>query len=191
MFAIVCVSENWGIGKDGALLFRIKEDLQRFRELTLDKTVVMGRKTLQSLPGGKGLPQRRNIVLTGNRAFTAENAEVCHFPVEAVLTAGEEAAIIGGGEVYRLFLPLCHRVYVTRVFAAPPADTFFPNLDEDPRWQVERESEIFEKDGLRWQYVDYLRRQEDEDDELLTMPAQSGGAAEFYPPADFTEYYGF
>ena len=146
MFAIVCVSENWGIGKDGDLLFHIKDDLKRFRELTLDKSVLMGRKTLESLPGGKGLPRRHNVVLTSNRDFIAENAEITHFPVEAVFAAGEDAAIIGGGQIYDMFLSLCDRVYVTKVFASPEADTFFPNLDEDPHWQVECESEIFEED---------------------------------------------
>ena len=137
MFAIVCVSENWGIGKNGELLFHIKDDLKRFRQLTLDKSVIMGRKTLESLPGGKGLPSRHNVVLTTNRDYTAENAEIIHFPVEAVFAAGEDAAVIGGEQIYRLLLPLCEKVYVTKVFAAPEADAFFPDLDADPKWQVE------------------------------------------------------
>lgn len=192
MFAIVCVSENWGIGKDGDLLFHIKDDLKRFRELTLDKSVLMGRKTLQSLPGGKGLPRRHNVVLTTNRDFTAENAEVTHFPVEAVFAAGEEAAIIGGAQIYELFLPLCDRVYVTRVFASPEADAFFPNLDDDPHWQVACESEIFEADGLRWQYVDYVPREEEEDEEIAqllnTTPSEP---PMFYPEMDFSSFHGF
>ena len=140
MFAIVCVSENWGIGKDGDLLFHIRDDLKRFRELTLDKSVIMGRKTLESLPGGKGLPRRHNVVLTTNRDYTAENAEIIHFPVEAVFAGGEDAAVIGGEQIYRLLLPLCEKVYVTKVFASPEADAFFPDLDADPKWQVESES---------------------------------------------------
>ena len=117
MFAIAAVSQNWGIGKDNHLLFHISADMKRFRELTEGKTVLMGRKTLQSLPGGKGLPRRRNIVLTANSDFAAPDAETAHTPVQAVFTAGEEAAVIGGESVYRLFLPLCERVYITKVFA--------------------------------------------------------------------------
>ena len=118
MFAIAAVSENWGIGKDNQLLFHISADMKRFRQLTLGKTVLMGRKTLQSMPGGKGLPDRRNIVLSGNTAFTASDAEIVNTPVQAVFTAGEDAAVIGGESMYRLFLPLCERVYITKIFAA-------------------------------------------------------------------------
>ena len=87
MFAIAAVSQNWGIGKDNHLLFHISADMKRFRELTEGKTVLMGRKTLQSLPGGKGLPRRRNIVLTANHVFTAPDAEIAHTPLQAVFTA--------------------------------------------------------------------------------------------------------
>ena len=195
MFAIVCVSENWGIGKDGNLLFHIKDDLRRFRELTLDKSVLMGRKTLESLPGGKGLQRRHNVVLTSNRDFIAENAEVTHFPVEAVFAAGEDAAIIGGGQIYDMFLPLCDRVYVTKVFASPEADTFFPNLDEDPHWQVECESEIFEEDGLRWQYVDYVPHEDEEDEEIAQLlNSRPSEPPMFYPEPDlgsFSQFHGF
>ena len=89
MYAIAAVDQHWGIGRDNALLFHISADMKRFRALTEGKTVLMGRKTLQSLPGGRGLPHRRNIVLTGDRDFTAENAEIVHFPVEAVFQAGK------------------------------------------------------------------------------------------------------
>ena len=195
MFAIVCVSENWGIGKDGDLLFHIKDDLRRFRELTLDKSVIMGRKTLESLPGGKGLPRRHNVVLTTNRDYTAENAEIIHFPVEAVFAGGEDAAVIGGEQIYRLLLPLCEKVCVTKVFAAPEADAFFPDLDADPKWQVERESEIFEEDGLRWQYVDYVPAEEEEDEEIAALlNSRSEEPVEFYPTPDlsgFSEFHGF
>ena len=158
MYAIVAVTENWGIGKDNHLLFRISADLKRFKELTRGHTVIMGRKTLESLPGGKGLPERRNIVLTSDKDFTAENAEVAHTLMSAVFTANDaEAFVIGGESVYRAFLPVCDRVYVTRIFASAEADAFFPNLDELPDWRVEQESEIMEENGIRFRYVDYVR----------------------------------
>ena len=156
MFAIAAVSENWGIGKDNQLLFHISADMKRFRQLTLGKTVLMGRKTLQSMPGGKGLPDRRNIVLTGSTAFTAPDAEIVNTPVQAVFTAGEDAAVIGGESVYRLFLPLCERVYITKIFAVRDADAFFPDLEHDPGWRLDKRSADMEENGLRFRYEEYV-----------------------------------
>lgn len=189
MFAIAAVSQNWGIGKDNHLLFRISADMKRFRELTEGRTVLMGRKTLQSLPGGKGLPRRRNIVLTANSDFAAPDAETAHTPVQAVFTAGEEAAVIGGESVYRLFLPLCERVYITKVFADAEADTFFPDLDADPHWRVEKESEIFEENGLRYQFVDYVPAEEADD--LADLLPDHSEPIPFAPVEDFTDLTGF
>lgn len=187
MQAIVAVSENWGIGKDNDLLFHIGADLKRFRTLTAGHTVVMGRKTLESLPGGKGLPKRRNIVLTANPDFTAENVEVVHNPAQLIFAAGADAFVIGGAAVYRQLLSLCERVYVTKVFAAPEADVFFPDLDADPNWEIAVQSEIMEEDGIRFQYVDYVPRQEEEDD-FLTTPAPP----EAFAPVDgFSPFAGF
>ena len=172
MQAIVAVSENWGIGKDNELLFRISADLKRFKELTSGHTVLMGRKTLQTLPGGKGLPKRRNVVLTTDRDFVAENVETVHTLAGAVFAAGADAFVIGGGTIYRQMLHLCDRVYVTRVFATVEADTFFPDLDADPQWEIAAESEIMEENGLRFQYVDYVRREEEDDFAFLPQPAE-------------------
>ena len=188
MQAIVAVSESWGIGKDNDMLFRISADLKRFRALTSGHTVLMGRRTLESLPGGKGLPNRRNIVLTSDPTYIAENAECVNTPAGAVFAAGADAFVIGGGAVYRQFLGLCDRIYVTKIFADVEADTFFPNLDESPDWEVAEESEIMEENGIRFQYVDYVPRQEEEDD-FLTMPAP---AEEFAPVGDiFSPFSGF
>ncbi len=188
MFAIAAVSENWGIGKDNQLLFHISADLRRFRDLTRGHTVLMGRKTLESLPGGRGLPERRNVVLTGNTAFTAPGIETASTPVQAVFTAGEDAAVIGGESVYRLFLPLCERVYITRIFAQKEADAFFPDLDADPRWQVAQESEIFEENGLRYQFVDYVPCEEEY--ALADLLPDRSEPLPFAPPPDFTEFSG-
>ena len=156
MYAIAAVDRHWGIGRDNALLFHIPADMRRFRALTEGKTVLMGRKTLQSLPGGRGLPHRRSIVLTGDRSFTAENAEIVHFPVEAVFQAGEDAWIIGGESVYRRFLPLCDRVFITKIFADGHADAFFPDLDALPNWKIERTGEAVTENGLTYRFVDYV-----------------------------------
>lgn len=157
MQAIVAVSQSWGIGKDGQLLFRISADLQRFKALTTGHTVVMGRKTLQSLPGGRGLPNRRSLVLTRQESFTPERAETVHSLAELLALAGDEAFVIGGQEVYEQLLPYCTRAYVTKVFADVPADVFFPNLDEDPHWRAVSTGEMQEENGLIFQYVEYQR----------------------------------
>ncbi|MBR2159972.1 MAG: dihydrofolate reductase [Clostridia bacterium] len=187
MQAIVAVSENWGIGKDNDLLFRISADLKRFKALTSGRTVVMGRKTLESLPGGKGLPKRRNIVLTSQPDFTAENAEAVHNPAQLIFAAGADAFVIGGATVYRQLLSLCDRVYVTKVFASPEADAFFPNLDESPDWEVACQSEVMEENGLRFQYVDYVPRQEEEDDFLPEISRPEA----FAPVEGFSPFSGF
>lgn len=154
MNAIAAISENGGIGRDNALLFRIRADLQRFKALTSGHTVIMGRKTLQSLPGGRGLPHRRNIVITRDPDFTAERAEIVHSVDEALALAEEDAFVIGGASIYQAMLPYCDRVYLTEVYAAAEADVFFPSLDG---WQVVHRSAMQEEDGLRFRYIDYAR----------------------------------
>ena len=117
----------------------------------------MGRKTLQSLPGGKGLPNRRNLVLSRRMDYAPENAEVVT-SVEALLrTAGEDAFVIGGQQVYEQLLPHCERVHVTKVLADAPADAFFPNLDEDPAWRIASVSDVLTESGISFQYVEYCR----------------------------------
>ncbi len=156
MTAIVCVSQNWGIGRDGALLFRISADLKRFKALTVGKTVILGRKTLDTFPGGKPLKDRRNIVLS-RRELDIPGAEIAHSFEEAAALGGDDAIVIGGASVYMALLSRCDRVYVTKVDAAPDADSFFPDLDDNPDWRVASESEIFEENGLKFRFVDYIR----------------------------------
>ena len=156
MTAIVCVSQNWGIGRDGALLFRISADLKRFKALTVGKTVILGRKTLDTFPGGKPLKDRRNIVLS-RRELDIPGAEIAHSFEEAAALGGDDAIVIGGASVYMALLSRCDRVYVTKVDAAPDADSFFPDLDDNPDWRVASKSEVFEENGLKFRFVDYIR----------------------------------
>lgn len=188
MYAIVAVSESWGIGKDNDLLFHIRADLKRFKEITSGHTMIMGRKTLQSLPGGKGLPNRRNLVLTTNKDFSAERAETVPSAAAAVFAGGADAFVVGGETVYRQFLSLCERVYVTRVFADPEADAFFPNLEEDPNWEAAWESDVMEENGLRFQYVDYVPRQQPEEE--FPLPEISA-PSEFAMTDGFHPFTGF
>ena len=156
MTAIVCVSQNWGIGRDGALLFRISADLKRFKALTDGKTVILGRKTLDTFPGGKPLKDRRNIVLS-RRELDIPGAEIAHSFEEAAALGGDDAIVIGGASVYMALLGRCDRVCVTKVLADADADSFFPRLDDNPDWRVASESEVFEENGLKFQFVDYVR----------------------------------
>ncbi len=156
MTAIVCVSQNWGIGRDGALLFRISADLKRFKALTVGKTVILGRKTLDTFPGGKPLKDRRNIVLS-RRELDIPGAEIAHSFEEAAALGGDDAIVIGGASVYMALLGRCDRVCVTKVLADADADSFFPRLDDNPDWRVASESEVFEENGLKFRFVDYIR----------------------------------
>ena len=130
MIAIVNVTPDWGIGKDGRLLVAVKDDLKRFRQLTQGKTVVLGRKTLATFPEGKPLKNRRNLILSSKPDFTVEGAEVCR-NIEEVLekvkdTPKDEVFLIGGASVYRQLLPYCERAYVTKTFLDTEADSFSP-----------------------------------------------------------------
>lgn len=145
MKAILSADRNWGIGCQNKLLISIPSDMKFFRETTTGHTVVMGRKTLESFPGGQPLKNRRNIVLTRNPEYSVKGAEVVRSAEELLkLLEGsplEDVYVIGGGEVYRQLLPYCDTVYVTKIDFAYQADTFFPNLDESPEWELAEESE--------------------------------------------------
>lgn len=160
MKAIAAVSENWGIGKDNDLLFHISADMKNFRKTTTDCTVIMGRKTLESFPGSKPLPKRINIVITRNPDYKKEGAIVVNSLDGAIKEAeryGKEIFVIGGAQVYASLLDRCNECIITKVFACPKADSFFPNLDEKNEWKVSEESEVFEENGTKFQFVVYRR----------------------------------
>lgn len=145
MNLIVAVDRNWAIGKDGRLLVNIPADQQLFMKETTGKTVVMGRRTLESLPGGQPLGKRENIVLTRDENYRVKGAKVCH-SVEEVLDllrgkASDDVFVIGGQSIYEQFLPYCDTAHVTYVDYVYDADTLFPNLDRDPDWRLVRESD--------------------------------------------------
>lgn len=160
MELVVNVSENWGIGNGGDQLVYISADLKRFRQLTTGKTVILGRKTLATFPGGRPLKNRRNLILSRG-VMEVEGAEV--FPdLPSLLSAigpEEEVSVIGGASVYEALLPYCHKAYITRTLGTYPADTFFPNLDEMENWVVTEESDVFEEDGVKFKYMDYVNRE--------------------------------
>ncbi|MCM1330254.1 MAG: dihydrofolate reductase [Ruminococcus sp.] len=158
--AIAAVSENWGIGRNNDLLFNIPDDKKFFRRTTLKHTVIMGRHTLLSLPGGKPFKDRRNIVLTRKKDFECEGAEVCQSidEVLAKLDKDEESFVVGGGQVYRDMLPYCERAIITRVSETPEAEVFFPNLDEHEEWSLSVRSEELEHEGLKYRFCVYIHK---------------------------------
>ena len=163
MNAIVVADRNWAIGRDGGLLFSLPTDMKRFRSLTMGGAVILGRKTLESFPGGRPLPGRKNIVSTRQKGLSVEGAAVVSSLAEALDAAGDtppdQIWVIGGGSVYTALLSRCKRVYLTKVDAqAEDPDTFFPNLDKLPGWEVEQESEPVEENGLTFRFVDYINQ---------------------------------
>ena len=134
---IVAVTENNAIGKDNKMLFYIKEDLLFFKNTTINKTIIMGRKTFESLP--RVLPCRKHIVLTRDKDYNVENSDVYIMHsldklLEEVKTSNEEIFIIGGEEIYRQVLQrnLADKLYITRIAkTVEDADTYFPEIDEE------------------------------------------------------------
>ncbi len=156
--AIVAAGRDWGIGADGTQSVVLHADRKHFRAVTEGAAVIVGRKTLADFPGGKPLPNRRNIVLTRGD-LTVEGAEVAHTAEEAIALAGDSRClVIGGASVYRALLPYCTRIYVTKIDACPLSDSFFPDLDASPDWEIERESDVMEENGVRFRFVDYIRK---------------------------------
>lgn len=131
---IVAIDRHGAIGKNGDLLFHIREDLRRFKTLTTGNTLIMGRRTFESLPGG-ALPNRRNIVITRSDTFAAEGVETARTPAEALTMAAEgpgDTFVIGGGQIYAALLPHADILDLTIVDREDPdADTFFPTLKLD------------------------------------------------------------
>ena len=163
MKLIAAIDENWNIGKDGELLVHIPQDMKFFREKTLGKIVVMGRKTLESFPGKKPLKGRTNIVLTTDREYQAEGTVILVHSMEeltGVLAGFDQNAVfvIGGGSIYRQLLPLCDTAYITKVHVCCEADTTFPNLDKDPDWILRYVRKGGIHDGMEYQFCTYLRR---------------------------------
>lgn len=162
MNCIAAVDENWGIGKDGKLLTSIPGDMKFFRETTRGKTVIMGRKTLESFPQKKPLKGRENIVITANPDYEAPGAILVHSVEEALEavkdTDPEDVFVIGGGSIYKAMLPYCTKAYITKIDYSFDADTHFPNLDQDPAWKLTEEGEEQTCFDLVYEFDTYVRQ---------------------------------
>lgn len=158
MNIIVVVDNQWGIGKDGDQLIYISADLKRFKSLTMGHPLVFGRKTLATFPAGRPLKGRRNLILSRNPDYQVEGAEV-YADMESLLKeTPDDAFVIGGASVYSALLDSCDIAYVTKIRGEYPADCHFPNLDENPQWEVIETSEEMEESGVFFHYVTYRHR---------------------------------
>ena len=159
--AIVAVDENFGIGFNGDLLEHIPEDLKHFKQLTTNKTVIMGRKTWESLPN-KPLPDRLNIVITSKEHSLGEMTTFIPFE-EAYSRAThtipeDEQFVIGGGSIYKEFLPICDKVYLTKIMVSHEnVDTYFPNIELMDNWKCIEQSEIKQYNDISYQFKTYSR----------------------------------
>ena len=156
---IVAASTNNVIGVQGELPWKISDDLKRFKQLTMGKPIVMGRLTWESI--GRPLPGRQNIVITRQPGFSAEGCDVVDSPVAALEVAGdaEEIMIIGGGQIYDLFLPKAGRLYITRVHTEIEGDAFFPAIEADSWELVDREAfSASERNEFPFEFRTYERR---------------------------------
>ncbi len=162
MNLIVAVDKNWAIGYQNKLLISIPEDQRFFREKTTNKVVIMGRRTLETFPGGRPLKNRTNIVITSKPDFTVKDAIVVPGVKEALDAAkeykSEDVYVIGGASIYRQMLDDCDVAHVTKIDYAYHADTYFPNLDESPEWTVEAESDERTYYDIEYTFYKYVRK---------------------------------
>ncbi len=162
MKMIVCVSENFGIGNKGSLLFSLPPDMKFFREATLGKVVLMGRGTLDSFPGGKALKNRINVVLTRDKNFSREDTVAVNSKEEALKYLesfdSNDVFVIGGEKVYNLMRDKCDEALVTKVFKETACDAFFFDIDKDAEWSLCSQSDVMEYEGLKFCFCRYVRR---------------------------------
>ena len=161
MNLIAAVDKNWAIGKDNGLLVSIPADMKFFRETTTGKVVVMGRKTLESFPNGLPLKNRVNIVLTTDYSYQVKDAVIVHskeeLEEELQKYNREDIYVIGGESVYRLLLDVCDTAHITKIDYAYEADAFFPNLDENPDWEIVADSEEQTYFDLEFYFLKYQK----------------------------------
>ncbi len=157
---IVCVSANWAIGKNNQLAWHLSADLKRFKALTTNHTVLMGRKTHESI--GKPLPNRQNIILSNDKKLVVEGCTVVHSlqnALDASLLEGE-IFVIGGGQIYEQALPLCQKIYLTQIHKTiDDADAFFPKIDFGD-WQIIEQTHhlMDEKNEANYTFTDLIRK---------------------------------
>lgn len=156
---IAAVAENNAIGKDNKLLLHMPDDMKRFKRITLGHTVIMGKRTFESLPGG-ALPGRKNIVISDNRNDRFKGCIMAYSVEDAMDKCDEskENIIIGGGTIYAQFMKYATKLYITRVHKSFDGDTFFPELNYNEWKEIEREDHKDEERDLSYSFITYVRK---------------------------------
>lgn len=162
MNIIVAVDNNWAIGNKNRLLVSIPNDMKHFREETTGKVVVLGRKTLETFPQGQPLKNRTNIILSRDKGYRVKDAVTVN-SVEELLEKlkqypSEDIYIIGGESIYRQLIPYCDTAHVTKIDHEYEADTYFPNLDEDPQWEITADSDEQTYFDIAYTFLKYERK---------------------------------
>lgn len=163
MILIFAVDKNWNIGFSGGMLANIKEDLKRFREITEGNIVIMGRRTLDAVPGQEALPNRINVLVTRNKDFNKEDFYVLNDLknldklLEEINPKGQmKVFLTGGGSIVEQLFHKCNKAYITKILKSyENADTYIPNLDINPSWKKTKESDIHIQGELEYKYIDY------------------------------------
>ena len=158
---IVAKAKNNVIGKNNELIWKLPEDLKRFKQLTTGHTIIMGRKTFESL--GRVLPNRKHIIFSQNPDFKVndENVEIVHsmLQIQEYIEDKEEHFVIGGAMIYNLLMPYVTKMYVTQIDREFEGDAFFPRIDENT-WEVVERTEVMEDENshLKYEYITYKRK---------------------------------
>lgn len=159
MNLIVAVDRKWGIGRDNKLLASIPGDMKYFKEHTTGKVVVMGRKTLESMPGSKGLPNRTNYVLTHDESYEAERAIVVNSEEELFAELekydADDVYLIGGASMYNKYYNRCNKLYITMMDADLNADTFVKQMTKNNNFKIVKDgkNDYREENGIRYRFV--------------------------------------
>ena len=154
---IAAIGKNNELGINNTLIWHLPSDLKYFKKVTSGKTIIMGRKCFESLPGM--LPNRKHIILTNNKEYKIDGALICHTPEEVlnyIKNTNEECFIIGGSLVYELFLPYCKKLYLTEIDAESKADVYFPNFNKE--LYEKEEIEELNENNINYKFVVYTRR---------------------------------
>lgn len=165
MILIFAADNNWNIGFGGKMLAHLPKDLQRFREITEGNIVIMGRKTLEAIPGQNPLPNRINILVTRKNEFDNQGFHIINdldnlLPLLKEINPKDEKKVFvtGGETIVRQLMPYCTKAYITKILESfKEADTCIPNLDIDNSWKITNESRIYTEGDLKYKYVDYIR----------------------------------
>ena len=163
MIAIAAVDNNWAIGLKDQLLVKIPSDMKNFRNHTLNHVVVLGRKTLAGFPNGLPLAQRTNIILSRKKDFEVRGGIVVHDMQELFRELekydSDEIYVIGGGSVYELLIPYCDKAIITKIDYSYQADTYFPNLEQLPNWELVAEGEEETCFSIEYCYQTYVNKE--------------------------------